>query len=121
MEHNHSVWKHEILKQHFDGLSDYLRNIKYLFKSRGGFAARAYGVQRELHDIDFDIPEADFEKILPEVRPYIIHGPTQYKDDHWDLILLTLSYGGQRIDISGAYDAKSLTKLHKLGFRLVSI
>ncbi len=52
------------------------------FQIAGGFAARAYGVQRELHDIDFDIPEADFEKILPEVRPYIIHGPTQYKDDH---------------------------------------
>ena len=30
------------------------------FSNRGGFAARAYGVQRELHDIDFDIPEADF-------------------------------------------------------------
>lgn len=76
------------------------------FQIAGGFAARAYGAERELYDIDFDIPEADVEKILPEIKPYLVYGPTQYKDDHWNLLLLTLSYEGQRIDISSAHDAK---------------
>lgn len=76
------------------------------FQIAGGFAARVYGSERELYDIDFEIPEESFEKILPEVQPYIIYGPVQYKDDHWDLLLLTLSYKDQLIDISGAYNIK---------------
>ena len=83
-----------------------LKNHKIPFQIAGGLAARMYGSRRELYDIDLDVPEESIEKILPEIHPYIIHGPTQYKDDHWDLLLLTLSYEEQRIDISGANNAK---------------
>ncbi|MDB5238571.1 MAG: MazG-related protein [Candidatus Kaiserbacteria bacterium] len=76
------------------------------FQITGGFAARVYGATRELADIDFDIPEEGIEAIIPDVKPYIIYGPTQYKDAHWDLLLLTLSYEGQEIDMSGAYKGK---------------
>lgn len=90
----------------FKWIIEILNKHKVQFQIAGGFAARMYGSERELYDIDFDVPEEGIEKILPEIQPYIIYGPTQYKDDHWDLLLLTLSYEGQRIDISGAYNAK---------------
>jgi hypothetical protein len=67
----------------------------------GGLAARVRGVNRELADIDLDVADADIAKIVDEVNPYIIFGPAHYRDDHWDLYLLTLNYEGQAIDIGG--------------------
>ena len=67
----------------------------------GGFAARAYGVTRELADIDFEIDKQDISKITQDVMPYIIFGPGRYQDESWDLELMTLQYEGQMIDIAG--------------------
>jgi hypothetical protein len=83
-----------------------LQNHNIPFQIGGGFAAQLYGATRELADIDFDIPESRFAELLPEVKQYIKFGPEQYRDDNWDLLLLTLSYEGQDIDICGAYEAK---------------
>lgn len=60
-----------------------------------------YGVDRELADIDIEVEDADIIKIFDDVKPYIIFGPARYKDDNWDLELMTLSYEGQDIDIAG--------------------
>ena len=57
-------------------------------------------------DIDFDIPEDAFEKLVPSVKNYIAYGPKQYQDETWDLLLMTLNYKGQVLDIAGAYAAK---------------
>lgn len=76
------------------------------FQIEGGLAATAYGAERELADIDMVIPEDNFVDILPEVREFIKSGPEQLKDSHWDLLLLTLVYEGQIIEIAGAYDQK---------------
>lgn len=80
---------------------DILHAHKVPFQIVGGFAARLYGSDRELADIDIDIPEYGFDTILSDVRTHIISGPEHYKDEHWDLNLMTLSYKGQVIDISG--------------------
>jgi len=93
------IWIINILKIH---------NIQ--FHIAGGFAAKFYGSQRELADIDLDIPEEKFELILPEVKEYITYGPKQYKDDTWDLYLMSLQYKGQDIDIAGAYKVKLYNK-----------
>jgi hypothetical protein len=83
-----------------------LRKYDIPFQIGGGFAARLYGATRELADIDIDIPEDRFSEIISDVKDYIKFGPAQYRDDSWDLFLMTLSYGGQDIDIAGAYDCK---------------
>jgi hypothetical protein len=85
---------------------DILRKHDIPFQIGGGFAARLYGATRELADIDIDIPEDRFAEVISDVRDYIKFGPTQYKDEHWDLFLLTLSYEGQDIDLAGAYECK---------------
>jgi hypothetical protein len=72
----------------------------------GGFSAHLYGSNRQINDIDIDISENDFEKIYNDVNSFIILGPEDYKDERWDLKLMTLNYFGQEIDISGAFNQK---------------
>ncbi len=84
------LWITDILERH---------NIPY--KISGGFAGRVYGVNRELADIDIEISEKDISTILTDVKDYVVYGPERYKDENWDLELMTLRYEGQDIDISG--------------------
>ncbi|MFH1261142.1 MAG: hypothetical protein ABIJ10_03590 [Candidatus Micrarchaeota archaeon] len=83
-----------------------LKKHSVQFQISGGLAARVYGSQRPLNDIDIDIPEEKFEAILNDVKDYIIYEPSWYKDKVWDLYLMTLNYHGQEIDIGGAYKIK---------------
>jgi hypothetical protein len=78
-----------------------LNSKEIQFQVTGGFAARSYGSNRELADIDIDINDKDFDKIINDVKQYIVFGPEQYTDDNWNLKLITLDYGGQIIDIGG--------------------
>jgi hypothetical protein len=80
------------------------------FQIAGGFAARLYGSERELADIDIGIPDDRFDDLYPEVKEYITFGPEQYLDDEWDLKLMTLKYEGQEIDIAGQTNIKIFDK-----------
>ena len=63
------------------------------FKITGGFAARLYGSDRPLADIDIDILNEKFDEVLPAVNDYIIWGPGRLLDNNWDLLLMTLRFG----------------------------
>ena len=80
------------------------------FQISGGLAAKAYGATRELADIDIDIPDDKFDLVKDKVGEYIIFGPEHLKGEQWDLLLMTLSYKGQEIDVNGAYGTKILNK-----------
>lgn len=83
-------------------ISDILKKHQIPFQITGGLAAIAYGASRPLADIDIDIPDDQFDRIIVDVRSYIIFGPERFKNDKWDLMLMTLNYQGQEIDLSGA-------------------
>ena len=83
-----------------------LRQRQIPFQIPGGLAAKAYGSQRDINDVDIDIPDNRIPDILEVVQPYITYGPTRHRDKKWDCLLLTLNYEGQEIDISGAYSIK---------------
>jgi hypothetical protein len=74
---------------------------KLAFQISGGLAVKVYGSKRKLVDIDIDIKDKDFVKIIKEVKKYAIFGPRRFKDKNWDLMLMTLNYRGQKIDICG--------------------
>ncbi len=93
------IWITNIIKKH-----------DIPFQIAGGLAVQAYGSVRKLIDIDIDIPEEAFEKIKNEVSSFIVFGPNQFKDQNWDLFLMTLDYQGQEIDLSGAYNTKIYDK-----------
>ena len=76
------------------------------FQIAGGFAARIYGSHRLLADIDIGIHDNRLKEIVPEVRKYIIYGPQQYVDENFNLLLMTLKYKGQEIDIYGNDNTK---------------
>jgi hypothetical protein len=80
------------------------------FEIDGGLAAKLYGVQRELADIDINIPLADFHRLVPFVTEYITYGPAQYTDDNWDLLMFSMKYSGQTIDISALEKTKYYDK-----------
>lgn len=67
----------------------------------GGLAAQCYGSNRPLFDIDIDIHDNDFNRILPFVLGYLVSGPSRYQDGIFDLLMMTLRYSDVRIDISG--------------------
>ncbi len=77
-----------------------LNELKAPFEIDGGMAAAAYGAKRELADIDINVSEEDFYKIVPLVKEYIHFGPQWFRDDHWELLMMTVKYAGQNIDIS---------------------
>lgn len=83
-----------------------LEKHKIPFQITGGFAAKIYGSKRPLNDIDIDILDKDFSKIVGDAQEFIIYGPAHYIDERWDCILMTLDFNGQKIDISGASSMK---------------
>lgn len=87
-----------------------LNKINVPFQIAGGLAANIYGSNRPLEDIDIDIPEEFFSQIKDEVKDFITYGPSQFKDGTWDLMLITLNYNGQLIDLSGASNTRIFNK-----------
>ncbi|MBY0110792.1 hypothetical protein K2Y00_02205 [Patescibacteria group bacterium] len=70
------------------------------YRIGGGFAARIYGSNRAINDIDISLPGKYFDAILPDVQEYITAGPKHYKNEKWDCDTLSLNYHGQEIDMT---------------------
>ncbi len=87
-------------------ITDLLKRLNIPFQIAGGLAAIIYGATRPLNDIDIDIPEDQFDLVVDALKEFIIFGPQQFKDENWDLLLMTLNYQRQSIDISGAHHTK---------------
>ncbi|MBI3572466.1 hypothetical protein HY091_02975 [Candidatus Kaiserbacteria bacterium] len=77
-----------------------LNELQIPFEIDGGLAAELYGSPRELADIDINVPQENFEKIVPRVREYLTFGPGWYRDEHWECYMMTMKYVGQNIDVS---------------------
>lgn len=90
----------------FIWITNLLKKLTIPFQISGGLAAIAYGANRPLEDIDILIPEEYFSLMKEEVNDFIQFGPAQYKDESWDLLLMTLSYKEQLIDLCGAFHTK---------------
>lgn len=94
----------------FRWIVNILNKLNVPFQIAGGLAANLYGANRQLEDIDIDIPDEFFLLIKEEAKDFITYGPTQFKDDTWDIMLMTLNYEGQLIDFSGALNTKIFNK-----------
>ena len=98
-------------KEAFFWLMKILRKEKVPYQISGGFAARIYGSKRPLADIDIEIHDKDFKKIMPYIdSKYILKGPRNYKDNQFDIYGLFLKYKGQKIDVCGADTEKLFDK-----------
>ncbi|OGH86850.1 MAG: hypothetical protein A2469_04010 [Candidatus Magasanikbacteria bacterium RIFOXYC2_FULL_40_16] len=100
-------------KQALDWIVKIIRKEKIPFQICGGFAANIYGSTRPLADIDICVPNEKVFVIQKNVGKHIIYGPKRYKDKEFDLLLMTLKYKGQEIDICGADSMKLFNKKTK--------
>jgi hypothetical protein len=99
-------------------ITDILKKHRIPFQIAGGLAASVYGGKRPLDDIDIDIPEDKFDVIKTDVVDFITFGPTNFKNEKWDVLLMTLNYKGQEIDLSGAYHTKIFNENTKSWYQL---
>lgn len=71
----------------------------------GGMAARAYGVKRDLVDIDLYIDFSTSCDFLKSIEKYIYWGPNDVVDGPWKIRYLKMNYEGQKIEIGDIKDA----------------
>jgi hypothetical protein len=90
----------------FAWLVSVLRTAGIDFVVTGGVAARSYGADRPINDIDIDIRNSDFTRLQAALGPYVAFGPARYRDEKWDLLLMMLDHEGQVVDIAGGDDVR---------------
>ena len=90
----------------FSWIIGILRKHKIPFLVSGGLAARIYGSARKVRDFDFDISTEGLEKIIDDVRPYVVSGPEKHRSRALENTLLKLRYKNQDIDIAGSSNTK---------------
>lgn len=89
---------------------------KYHFRwaITGGFAAYAYGVPRELSDIDIDIEiskdDPKFKQFVEELAPYTTQSLEHFVDQNYDNYNFEITYGEQVIDICPMTEMKIFNK-----------
>ncbi len=83
-----------------------LNGHKIPFQVTGGLAARIYGSTRPLADIDLDVPEESLPMLAVLLAGHVVFGPARFRDQEWDIMLLTVNYAGCDIDLGGAYGAR---------------
>lgn len=89
-------------EQAFHWIIDHLEALAIPYQLTGGFAARVYGADRPLYDIDIDVPEERLSDIARVVsKEYVTFGPDRYQDEQFDIALYSLIYLGQEIDLAG--------------------
>lgn len=102
-----------------------LREHKVPFQISGGFGAHLYGATRTINDIDFDVPDGFVVEVAKLAQPYLVYGPVRHRDSTWEILVATLEYRGQEIDIAGGSSALIRNKfsgvMEPLPFRLESV
>jgi len=91
----------EKVKRALKWIKSVLEHAGVSYQLSGGLAAHAYGATRGIADIDIEVHDDAVWQLAPLLKGVTIAGPRQYKDESFDLLLLTLEYKGQKIDISG--------------------
>ena len=96
-------------KEAFLWITNLLKINKIRYQITGGFVAKIYGSSRGFDDIDILLSNNNLFQIK-NLCTNTIYGPKRYKDKHFDVLLLTLNYENQEIDLIGADDRKIFDK-----------
>jgi hypothetical protein len=88
------------------------RNIPFLIC--GGLAARGYGSQRDLHDIDLFVPGEHFSSVVQAGHQFISKAAAHRREEGWDLTYVQFKYEGVKVEVGNAdgaqiFDAQNRT------------
>ena len=92
---------HQIATQWIVGLLGD-RDVPYLIC--GGLAAKGYGSERELNDIDLFVPGEHFSSVVQAGQEYISKAATHYREEGWDLTYVQFKYEGVKVEVGSADD-----------------
>ncbi|MFN1651971.1 nucleotidyltransferase domain-containing protein [Vibrio rotiferianus] len=101
----------EKVKVALNWLKDLLESESIEYQIVGGLAVTIHGGSREIADIDLYIHNADANRILARVAPYISKPLTHYSEYGWDLEYFQLVYQNQKIEIGLAQSTKIQSSL----------
>lgn len=73
---------------------------KISYQISGGLAAILYGAKRNFYDIDIDVKRKDFSKLKRIFSDFITKKPRRFKNNKWDIYVMTLKIKEVPIDIT---------------------
>ncbi|MCC5860076.1 MAG: hypothetical protein JJT90_18130 [Ectothiorhodospiraceae bacterium] len=76
------------------------RNIPFLIC--GGLAAKGYGSERDLNDIDLFVPGEHFSSVVQAGQEYISKAARHYCEEGWDLTYVQFKYKGVKVEVGNA-------------------
>lgn len=86
----------------------------------GGLAARAYGADRPLNDIDLFVPKENYESIHNQTKSYLSKPSSRYIDESegWDVEYFQLVYDSVKIEIGNSENVKIFDSAKKIWLHL---
>ncbi|BBI52303.1 hypothetical protein HORIV_47240 [Vreelandella olivaria] len=94
---------HQLAAEWIVGL---LRDSNIPFQICGGLAAKGYGAERELNDIDLFVPGEHFSKVVQAGQSYISKPAKHYCEEGWDLTYVQFKYEGIKVEVGNADGAQ---------------
>ena len=85
---------------------DFLESNDIAYVACGGLAARVYGSERELNDIDFYVHHKSYNAVVDFGKLYITYGPIHHQTEHWDLEYVQFNYQDQEVEIGSDKECK---------------
>lgn len=76
------------------------RNIPFLVC--GGLAAKGYGSERDLNDIDLFVPGEHFLSVVRAGHAFVSKVAAHRQEEGWDLIYVQFEYEGIKVEVGNA-------------------
>lgn len=80
------------------------RNIPFLIC--GGLAAKGYGSERDLNDIDLFVSCQHFSLVVKAGQEFISKAAAHRQEEGWDLTYVQFTYEGVKVEVGSAKSAK---------------
>lgn len=90
---------HQLAAQWIVGL---LRDRNIPFLICGGLAAKGYGSERDLNDIDLFVPGEHFPSVVQAGQEFVSKASAHHQDEGWDLTYVQFKYEGIKVEIGNA-------------------
>lgn len=91
MHHLAAQWIVELLRE---------RSIPFLIC--GGLAAKGYGSERELNDIDLFAPGEYFASVVQAGQQFVSKAAAHRQEEGWDLTYVQFKYEGIKVEVGNA-------------------
>lgn len=110
MHHLAAQWIVGLLKE---------RNIPFLIC--GGLAAKGYGSERDLNDLDLFVPGKHFSSVVQDGQDgqeFVSKAAAHRQEEGWDLTYVQFKYEGIKVEV-GSADGPQIFEAGSRGFRSI--